>query len=77
VHAVARVHPHDGDPATEAIGTDFLKLETVVPAALADRVVNTIQRAATTGQSGDGMVFKIPVADAVRIRSGEHWATAL
>lgn len=77
VRAFARAHPRDTTGSVDALETDLIKLETVVPAALADRVVETIQRAATTGRPGDGMVFKIPVADAVRVRSGEHGVTAL
>lgn len=77
VHAFARARPREGVQAPDGLETDFVKLETVVPEALADRVVETIQRAATTGRPGDGMVFKIPVADAVRVRTGEHGGTAL
>lgn len=77
VHAFARSHPRDTAGSVDALEADLVKLETVVPAALADRVVETIQRAATTGRPGDGMVFKIPVADAVRVRTGEHGVTAL
>ena len=77
VHAFARSHPRDGLGPGDAFGTDLIKLETVVPAAIADRIVEAIQQAATTGRPGDGMVFKIPVADAVRVRTGEHGTTAL
>jgi nitrogen regulatory protein P-II 1 len=77
VHAFARSQPRDTTLSAEALEADLVKLETVVPEALADRVVEAIQRAATTGRPGDGMVFKIPVADAVRVRSGEHGVTAL
>ena len=77
VHAFARSHPRDVAVSGDALEADFVKLETVVPAALADRVVEAIQRAATTGRSGDGMVFKIPVDDAVRVRTGEHGTTVL
>ena len=77
VHAFARAHPRDGASSVEGLETDLIKLETVVPEALADRVIDAIQRAATTGRPGDGMVFKIPVADAVRVRTGEHGGTAL
>ena len=73
----ARSHPRDAAVSGEALEADLIKLETVVPAALADRVVEAIQRAATTGRPGDGMVFKIPVDDAVRVRTGEHGVTAL
>lgn len=77
VHAFARSHPRDAGVPGDALEADLVKLETVVPAALADRVVEAIQRAATTGRPGDGMVFKIPVDDAVRVRTGEHGTTAL
>ena len=77
VHAFARSHPHELTSSPDAFETDLVKLETVVPAALADRVIDAIQAAATSGRSGDGMIFKIPVADAVRVRSGEHGVTAL
>ena len=77
VHAFARSSPRDiaGSPA--GLEVDLVKLETIVPEAMADLVVEAIQRAATTGRSGDGMVFKIPVADAVRVSTGEHGVAAL
>jgi nitrogen regulatory protein P-II 1 len=77
VHAFARSHRRDAVVSGDVLEADLIKLETVVPGALADRVVEAIQRAATTGRSGDGMVFKIPVDDAVRVRTGEHGVTAL
>lgn len=77
VHAFARSHPRDVKPSPDAFETDLVKLETVVPEALADRVIDAIQRAATTGRTGDGMIFKSPVADAVRVRSGERGVNAL
>lgn len=77
VHAFARTHPRDLREALDDLEADLVKLETIVSEALANRVVEVIQRAATTGRPGDGMVFKIPVADAVRIRTGEHCVTAL
>jgi nitrogen regulatory protein P-II 1 len=77
VLAFARSHPRDTAASADGLEADLVKLETVVPAALADRVIEAIQRAATTGRPGDGMVFKIPVDDAVRVRTGEHGVTAL
>lgn len=77
VHAFARSRPRGAGVSGDPLETDLVKLETVVPAALADRVVEAIQRAATTGRPGDGMVFKIPVDDAVRVRTGEHGTLAL
>ena len=48
-----------------------LKIEVVVPAADADKVVDAIKTAAKTGQIGDGKVFVAPIDHAVRIRTGE------
>ena len=53
------------------------KVEIVVPDDLAARVVQIIQKAAHTGNPGDGKIFIYEVEDAVRIRTGEHGAEAL
>src|SRR5512135_3285821 len=47
-----------------------LKLEVVVPDAQVDKVVETVVKAAKTGQVGDGKIFIYPVEDAVRVRTG-------
>jgi nitrogen regulatory protein P-II 1 len=47
-----------------------VKLETVLPDALADRAVETILKAAKTGQIGDGEIFVSTVQEAIRIRNG-------
>jgi len=54
-----------------------VKVETVVPADRAEEVIQTITRAAHTGNIGDGKVFVFDVADAIRIRNGEQGAGAL
>lgn len=54
-----------------------LKLETVVPASLADEVVQTIVRAARTGKIGDGKIFVSEVLDAIRIRNHDRGEAAL
>ena len=54
-----------------------LKLEIAVPEALAEKVVRAIERAASTGQIGDGKIFVLPLAEAVRIRTGERSEAAL
>ena len=41
-----------------------------------DVVVNLITDAACTGEVGDGKIFVSPVADVVRIRTGETGAVA-
>ncbi len=59
---------------------DFLpkiKLELVVPDKLADRVMETILKAAKTGQVGDGKIFLYDVEDVIRVRTGESGESAL
>ena len=57
--------------------TEMAKLETVVPEALLQRVVDTVQEVAGTGRAGDGKVFVIRVEDAIQIRSGVHGSAVL
>jgi nitrogen regulatory protein P-II 2 len=54
-----------------------IKVEVVVADSVADRAVEAIQRAASTGQIGDGKIFVFDVSQAVRIRTGETGAEAL
>ena len=54
-----------------------VKVEVVCDDALASRVVESIQLAANSGAIGDGKIFVIDVAHAVRIRTGETGETAL
>ncbi|MHB8763669.1 MAG: P-II family nitrogen regulator [Deferrisomatales bacterium] len=49
-----------------------VKIEVVVPDALAPRVVEAIEKAARTGKIGDGKIFVLPVEEVVRIRTGER-----
>ena len=48
-----------------------VKIEIACPADMAARVIETIQAAAQTGAIGDGKIFTIDIAQAVRIRTGE------
>jgi nitrogen regulatory protein P-II 2 len=48
-----------------------LRIEVAVNDGLADRVVEAIERAAKTGQIGDGKIFVVPLESALRIRTGE------
>ncbi|THD74089.1 P-II family nitrogen regulator [Thalassobius vesicularis] len=48
-----------------------IKLEIVVNASMADQVVETIVNTARTGKIGDGKIFVLDVAQAVRVRTGE------
>ncbi len=54
-----------------------VKIEVVVSDDLAERVVETIQKTAATDRIGDGKVFVLDVASAVRIRTGETDSEAL
>jgi nitrogen regulatory protein P-II 1 len=54
-----------------------VKLEIVVPDNLADEVVDTILKSAKTDKIGDGKIFVLDVAQAVRVRTGESGDDAL
>ena len=59
---------------------DFLpkiKLEMVVTDDLKDRVIEAILSSANTNRIGDGKIFVSPVANAIRIRTGEQGDAAL
>jgi len=49
----------------------------VVAASMADQVVETITKTAQTGKIGDGKIFVLDVAQAVRVRTGETDADAI
>ena len=42
-----------------------------------EKTIAAVQKAAQTGEIGDGRIFVIPIEDAYRIRTGEHGDTAL
>src|SRR5262250_2777036 len=54
-----------------------VKIEIVVPADLADQVIEAITKSAHTGKIGDGKIFVMDIERAVRIRTGELDAAAL
>ncbi len=59
---------------------DFLpkmKVEVVVPDALAPRVISAIEAAAKTGRIGDGKIFVTAIEDVIRIRTGERGEGAI
>lgn len=49
-----------------------VKLEIAVPDDVAERVVEVIAAAASTGKIGDGKVFVMDLEQALRIRTGER-----
>lgn len=54
-----------------------LRLEVVVTAAQLEEAVDAIQKAASTGEVGDGKIFVTKLEDVVRIRTNEHGESAL
>jgi nitrogen regulatory protein P-II 2 len=54
-----------------------LRIEVAVNDSQADRVVEAIERAAKTGQIGDGKIFTVPLEGALRIRTGETDSDAI
>lgn len=54
-----------------------LKIEVAVRSELVDRVLESIQNAARTGQIGDGKVFVYDLDKVLRIRTGERDNSAL
>lgn len=54
-----------------------IQLIVVVADELQDRVVETIEGSARTGEIGDGKIFVTPVLEAVRIRTGERGNVAV
>jgi len=68
--------PHDArtsgqEKRFEVFGEKRGKLEVVVPDHLVGQVMETIARAAHTGNPGDGKIFVYPVWDVLKIRTGE------
>jgi len=59
---------------------DFLpkiRLEVVVNEADLPKVLETIQKTASTGKIGDGKIFVTGIEEAIRIRTGETGANAV
>jgi nitrogen regulatory protein PII len=59
---------------------DFLpkvKLEVVVPEELTEKVIAAVTQVAKTGKFGDGKIFVFPIAEVIRIRTGETGEQAI
>lgn len=59
---------------------DFLpkvKIEVIAPDDKVDTIVESIMTAARTGRIGDGKIFVYPVAQVIRIRTGETGDAAI
>ena len=56
---------------------DRVRIEVAIRDALEDRVVHTIRDAAHTGRRGDGKIYVLPIARAVRIDTGADGEAAI
>ena len=54
-----------------------IRLELVVPDSTSSKAIEIIAETAKTGKIGDGKVFVMEVADALRIRTGETGENAI
>jgi len=54
-----------------------IKLEVAVDPAMIDKAIEAIQKAAKTGQIGDGKIFVYDLNETVRIRTGETGKEAI
>ena len=69
-----------GGRGTTTYEVDMLpkvKLELVVSDANTQKAIDTILAEARTGNIGDGKIFVMPVAEAIRVRTGEKGDEAL
>ncbi len=56
---------------------DKTKIEAVVQDEMVEQTIAAISKAAFTGEIGDGKIFVTPVADVIRIRTGERGDSAV
>ena len=54
-----------------------IKVEVIVPDEIEDSAIQAIIKTARTGKFGDGKIFVVPLADVIRIRTGERGEAAL
>ena len=71
------VHMGRGGESYEVDMLPKVKIEVVVADEQVEKLVTTICQAAKTGRIGDGKIFVMPVADAIRVRTGERGDAAL
>jgi nitrogen regulatory protein P-II 1 len=63
-----------------AYTVDFVpkvRIQIVVDDDMVNIIVDAIMTGARTGQIGDGKIFILPIADAIRIRTGERGSEAV
>jgi nitrogen regulatory protein PII len=68
--------PHEGEPAEVVPLEKKLRLEIYCLSSEATSILHAIRQAAHTGHHGDGKLFVIDVAWAMRIRTGEAGPSA-
>ena len=71
------IHMGRGGETYEVDMLPKVKVEVVVKEADTERVLQIICAAAQTGNMGDGKIFVLPVAQVVRVRTGEREEEAL
>ena len=54
-----------------------IKIETVIPGSMIDKVIATIVDKAKTGNIGDGKIFIYSLEDVIRIRTGDRGEAAI
>ncbi len=69
--------PHQGETAEVVALEKKIRVEIFCRGSETTSIVETIRQAAHTGHQGDGKVFIVDVARAVRIRTGEAGLAAL
>lgn len=80
IRGFGRQHGHTEVYRGSTVKVDFLpkiKIEVVVHDDALEKVIKAVEKAAHTGQIGDGKIFVSDVQDAVRIRTGERGNEAL
>ena len=83
VHVIGRgaqkgiVHAGRGGEAHTVDMLPKVKMEVVVRDADTETVLDIIAQASRTGSIGDGKIFVMPVADAIRVRTGERGDVAV
>ena len=54
-----------------------IKIEIIVEADQAEKVIEKIREAANSGKIGDGKIFLLPLEEVVRVRTGERGKDAI
>ena len=54
-----------------------IRIEVLIDATDAEKVIDVIVKAASTGKIGDGKVWSTPVDNMVRVRTGERGSAAI